>query len=213
VREVTYEEVTFSTNRKNPNLKGKAMDKKKIVDALIENERTSWTEEHRKTLMDLEESLLTIMQDDAAAEPVAEEPKAEPKAEEPKAEAKSEPAPAANAQPSKPLSVQEYIQNAPPEVREALETSMKSLNEQKANLVENIMANDRNTFTKEHLEAMGLEMLQHMAQLAAPPADEAQPHTTPLYIGQQDGNIPKAGNSPEPLLLPTMNCGEEKKTG
>jgi hypothetical protein len=218
-RKITYEEVTLATNKEpNPNVKGEAMEKEKIVDALIENERTSWTEEHRKTLMGLEESVLTIMQDDAAAEEKAEEKaedakpeaKAEEKAEDAKPEAKAEPV--GNAQPPKPQTAEEYIQNAPPEIRESLEMGLATLSEQKARLIESILANERNTFTKEHLETMKLEMLQHMAQLAAPVANEAQGQTVPLYIGQQDGNIPRGGSAPEPLLLPTMNCGDEKKS-
>lgn len=212
-REVTYKEVTLlaEANENVSNKKGKPMDKKKIVDALIENERTSWTEEHRESLMKIEESLLVTMQEDAEAAPEAEKSEAEqPKVEESKVEetkAEDKTAPTGNVESSKPLTVEQYVHKAPPEIREALETSIATLSKEKGRLIANIAANPQNTFTKEHLGTMKLEMLQAVSKLAnSSPADDESPSgpaRPPLYLLQEE--VDSQGAAPEPLQLPKMN--------
>lgn len=83
----------------------------------------------------------------------------------------------------KALSAAEYIAQAPAEVREVLEASMKVHEGRKTVLVNKIKESERNTFTEEFLKAQSLETLESLASLAnvtptfegvATPASRAQ---------------------------------------
>jgi len=111
-------------------------------------------------------------------------------------------APAANA--SKVVSVQEYIQNAPREVQDVLSNAMAVHNDEKQKLITTILANKRNTFSKENLEARPLTELKAIASLAVeePPANNIT--SSPNYSGQAP--VPSTGGQKvEALTLPTMN--------
>jgi Uncharacterized protein conserved in bacteria (DUF2213) len=194
------------------NLKGYEMTKNEIVDALIENEKTSWTEEHRETLMDLDDGILTNMHND-----LVELTKEIAKATENKEEKKEIPAVTnekketmKNAETPKPKTMEQYISEAPPEIQEALRMSVNVMNNEKARLIETIMANERCTFTKEYLETLKPDVLGAMAKLAVvETTTNDNQRIIPIFSGQQDVSV-NGGKLPEPLLLPTMNFDKSK---
>jgi len=75
-----------------------------------------------------------------------------------------QPAPAP-AQPAKELTAQEYIDQAPPAVREVLRAQMKIYEDQKSSMVAAIRAHASNKFSEEYLKAQTLEVLDGMVSL------------------------------------------------
>lgn len=200
-KKVTYTEVLTNANDKK--VKGNTMDKKQIVDVLIENENTSWTEEHRETLMGLEIDVLTNMQADITT--LSE--KASQKKDEPVDNEKGTQV-VGNTEPTekKPQTLNEYVGNAPPEIREMLVSGLSTLADRRMRLIEVIKANERNVFTDDELKDMKIDMLQSLATLAAKETEEqSDPNIVPLFSGQRDVVGNSQGVVPEPLLLPTMN--------
>ena len=72
------------------------------------------------------------------------------------------PAPAV---PAEPQTAEQYIANAPPAVREMLQNALAHQKAMKATLVEKLVGNSRNQFTKEYLEQRSLEELNGMVAL------------------------------------------------
>ena len=194
------------------------VDKSKFVKALIAN--SEWTEDDRSFLMGLTEAQLRKMapklnedgEEEKDEDPKDPEPKpeADDKKDTDKTERPAEPsddseAPAQNQ--AKSVTVQEYINNAPPQVRDMLASGLRAHEAQKKDLVSTITANERNTFTEKQLNEMSLEQLQQLARLAGP-VDNGQ-HSTPSYGALADALAParKATGAveEEPLGLPTMN--------
>lgn len=132
--------------------KDNTMDKKTIVDGLIGN--AGWSETDREFLMSLNEAQLGKISKPAT-------PPAQPAA------------PAANAattqQPQKPVSVDEYITNAPAEVRSVLRASLASHETEKSKLIAAITANKANVFTENQLRSKELDELQAIAALCPAP--------------------------------------------
>jgi len=158
-RTVEYKEVT------NLNQKGVQMDKKKIVDALIANAKTSWKEEDRDSLMLLSEKILTNMGNDVETLSKVEKP-------EPTPANNQEPAPANNQEPApapapKLKTLQDVLNEAPTEIREVLEAGVATLNAEKNRLVNTIRSNERNVFSEEYLKGCSVDQLKGMAVLAS----------------------------------------------
>jgi len=100
--------------------------------------------------------------------------------------ANNQPAPAAPATPPAPVppvDLQAYINQAPPQIREVLNNSIAVHNEEKVRLVEAIMANQNNAFTKEDLNNRPLNELRAIARLAVPAGTEASNRLAPNYAG------------------------------
>jgi len=208
---VTYKEVVVlsANNKSNSNTKGKIMDKKKVVDALIANDKTSWTEEQRETLMALEDDVLTNMlapivklTAELSEAVTANENKDDKDDKDKKTDT------TANTQVSKLKTMDEYIAEAPPEIRESLTMSVNTMNAEKRRLIKIITANEQNSFTEEFLKTKLVSELAGIAVLAAPKRDEDSPSVA-MFLGQ--GEVVNEGDAPEPLPLPTMNF--EKKAG
>lgn len=204
---VTYKEIMTLAANSNVNKKGNSMDKSKIVDSLIANKRTSWTEDDRESLMNLEEKMLGQLSESF------KEQKQEPAVNEKKEEQQEVPnnTPTGNtpAEPRK-LTAKEYVNQAPPEIKEFLETSMATLDAEKTHLIETIMANERNTFTQEHLNSFHVNQLRAIAKIAVAekPKTNAEDGLYPLYLG--NGSNPVDNKElPEPLPLPVMNFDEK----
>lgn len=214
-RIVSYKEVGVGNETKS-DMKGNTMDKKQKVDALIANEKTSWTEEHREKLMALDEDVLTNMLAPIVSltEELVKATTNKDKKDDKKQDTTVTDNKANTTQPApKPQTAKEYVENAPPEIRDLLESSMATLNAEKARLTQIILANKQNSFTPEHLGAMKMDMLKALAALAAPVENERQP--IPLYFGQQPVAPISNAKPVEPLGLPVMNFGQEddkKKT-
>ena len=210
-KQVTYKEVTvLAANKKNSSKsKGNIMDKKKTVDALIKNERTTWKEEDRETLMALEDVVLTNMLEPVTklSEELTEAVKVNTdKTDKEKEEAKkvADKKVADNKKTDdtpKVKTVEEYVAEAPPEVRESLQMSMNTMNAEKTRLVNVILANAKNTFTEDYLKTKSVDELTGIANLAAPKRDANDP--IPMFQGQ--GEVVNQDDMPEPLELPVMN--------
>ena len=223
-KRVTYEEASPLTNAVKPikssNVKGNDMDKKKIVDELVANERTSWSEEHRAMLMKLDDSVLTNMHADVTtlseAIAVAEaEVKAKPKTE-PEANSGGKntdagagaPPAVANVQLSEAMSgLAEFISKAPDKYRSFLADGVATMNQKCEEFIGTILANSRNTFTRENLLQRDVQELKALAALAKEQDttnNAVNNSVIPMYIGQ-GGVVDNSGSQVEPLLLPVMN--------
>jgi len=157
IRVVSYELIK---NEK----KGNDMDKEKVVNDLISNENTDWTEDDRESLMALNEVALAKI-------PVINKKEETEKTPVQNAAEKG----AAELTPDdKELTVNEYIEGAPKEIQQVLRHGVATYNQQRTKLVEAITANDRNTFTKEYLEAKDIQELEAIANLCAPAVDETK---------------------------------------
>lgn len=169
-----------------------------------------WVETDRAWLEGLDDAKLDRMLTPAA--PVANAAPAQPAAAPAAAPA---PAPVANAAPAapapaKPLSVDEYIANAPAELRDSMRQSMAWAAQQKAELIERITANANCPFSKEFLGAKDVAELQGLAAMVAPaaPVANGQPEMfrQPVYFGQAGGPVGNAaGHVEEPLMPVVMN--------
>lgn len=200
-KQVNYKEVmALAANKKNnSNKKGTIMDKTKMVDALIANEKTSWTEEHRETLLALEDDVISNMHKD-----MTELTKPVDNKKDDKDVQVNNQQPPATPEP-KVKTVDEYINDAPAEIKESLRMSVNTMNAEKQRLVNVITANERNTFTEEYLKTKSVDELKGIATLAAPKQDSSAP---PMFIGQGE----PIGNQtmPEPLPLPVMNFDKKE---
>ena len=187
----------FVGNEENENeKKGSRMDMKETVQALIDNEKTHWTEEDKDGLMAMPETTLKALEDQAAevkVETPVEKPVV-PKAVTPKEEA----SPVEN----KAKTTEEFIKEAPEGIREVLTNSMAVMQNEKSKLIAIITANKRNTFTEDMLASKSLEELSAIATLATEAEVEKPP--TANYIGQ--GPVQSiSANTEEPLSLPILN--------
>ncbi len=131
----------------------------KLVNDLIANAASHFTEDDREWLNTLEEGQLTKMIP-IEAEPVqtAEEIAAAATAAEL----------VANATPDEdqPVTTAEYIDAAPEEIRQILNSHLSMHKLRKDNLITALMGNDRNTFTQESLQAKDISELESLAALA-----------------------------------------------
>lgn len=115
-------------------------------------------------------------------------------------------APVANAQPpaaqpANVVTVADFIKQAPKEMQEVLNNSMAVYNSEKAKLVELILANKNNSFTKEMLQGKDIGELQAIARLAAPEVP-AHNRLAPNYAGQ--ASVPTT-NEEEAMPIPVMD--------
>lgn len=107
----------------------------------------------------------------------------------------------------KVVTMQEYVNSAPPEIREVLTSGLNTLAQKKAGLIAEITANKTNIFSKEYLEARSVQELEGIAALARVPATNQV--ALPYYGGQAPTPLGNTTAKPEPLPLPQMNW--EKK--
>lgn len=146
------------------------MDKKKLIDGLIANEKSRFDETDRDWLNSLEEDQLWKFTPCAnAAEPPAKP--SEEKAPEANADDKPKAAPDPKPDPKpednkQPVTVAEYIGNAPAEIASYLRRAVASEDQKKQALVTELVANKRCKFTKEELQAKDVGELEQLAELA-----------------------------------------------
>ena len=123
-----------------------------------------------------------------------------------KSEHKDDP-PVANQEPVNPKTMDDWLKEAPVEVQGVVRNAMAAELKQKEFLVERITANERNTFTKEHLLMKDVQELEAIAVLA----EVSQPKSPALYIGATGGAVANRGkqDEEEALALPTINWAEK----
>ena len=193
VRVTQYEPITNASITEDVKM-GK--EKKELVDALVANAGTEWDEDDREALMQLEDDMLAKMipvvneQEAEVEEPVTKDvPEVEALAANTEVEAK------------KPVTAEEYVQNAPPEIRDMLAAGLQTHKAQRAHLVAAIAANEACKLTPDFLNAQPLDVLHNMAQMTAPKT--ATPgEAAPTYEGL--GEV--ASTTKEtPLVVPVMN--------
>lgn len=182
------------------------MKKKEVVDGLISNEALKWTEEDRKFLMSLNEDQLAKFEpeppkvendDDKKEEKVVDDP---PPVENNKKEEKKDP---------KQITVNEYIEQAPAEIREMLSEGLLTRNEQKKKMVETILNAEGCRFTKEQLEKKPLGELQAISDLIPKPVQNGSDYPTYTYVGAAGSHVQNSDEDVEPLLVPVMNFGSD----
>jgi len=202
-RVVTYESVQITSNQKKGD---KDMDKKAIVETLIANGK--WAEEDREFLLGLNEDQLAKMTPVENTEIVKdEEPKiVEEKTEETPVIEKIEDAPAVN---TEAVSADQYLANAPADIREVLNEALTTQAQRRAELIDAITANKKNILTKEQLSALSMNGLSAMAALANEDVKDSTSRP-PNFSGMAPvGNAGDAPAEEEPLEAPTMNFDNE----
>jgi len=183
VRKMTYEVIN--------EVKGNRMKKKeKLVEEIISNENIRFDESDRETLMAMNEDALEKMipeiKEDAPAQPEEIQNAAEEGAKEIK--------PTVNKK-----TPEDYLKELPKDVQAVLNHGLVTYNKQKAELIETIVGNDRNLFSKEYLQSKDIQELQAIANLAAPVTNEED--TRFDYSGQAPVTVNTTDE--EPLALPS----------
>lgn len=198
-REAVTREVVFKTEDgsvlNNTNIR-KDVNMKDKVDALIANALTHWTEADRKTLMRMDEAVLSKMI------PVEnKDDKNKKKVEEVVANTEID---TLNPTKDKVMTPEEYLAKAPPEVAATLNHGMNAYNAEKAQLVASIVANERASFTAAQLELKDVAELKQIAALASN-VEVAPVIPVVTYNGQGEVIVNKDAATPEPLPIPSMD--------
>ena len=105
---------------------------------------------------------------------------------------------------NKQVTLAEYIDNAPPEMREVLQSSLNLHNSKREKLITEIKANKANKFTDEKLKAMNMETLENLHSIAAQPSG-----------GDYSGGAPTRNNQEAPEVFtpaPGIEAFSSKKT-
>jgi len=197
---------------KNTFLKESAMKKKekqKLVDSIIANEKSPWSEEDREALMGMTDNKLDYLVDGEEKPAENTTPKEEGKIDEAPAPAADPPKADETPAENKEVTVDEYIENAPEGMRDVLRSGVKSHAVEKQKLIGKITANERNTFTADQLSLKSIEELTQLATLAAVP--EAAPVVPAAHFGGQAPTAPVDNeDEEEPLTVPsTVNAEDE----
>jgi hypothetical protein len=148
----------------NSNNQENVMTKQELVNALVANDATQYTEEDREWLTSLDEAKLNRMAPKVNAEVPAP---AEPLAETPPAVAVAPVANAGAPTTGKPVTTEEYIAAAPAELRQVLNSGLAMHRQRKDAIVGALMANSRNKFNKVQLESKDIGELECLVALSA----------------------------------------------
>ena len=157
------------------------------VTALIGNEASPYTDDCKEFLMGLDETQLKIQEDLVANQ------KVEKKEEEIKTTVNTVKEEKVEDKKEEPITAEQYVNNAPPEIQEVLKEGQRLQAKNRANLISKITANKLNTLSQNQLNAMDMLQLEAIAKLATPPAD---------YTGQ-GGGAPLTNSEVEPLVMPS----------
>ena len=193
------------------------MAKTEIVDGLIDNDATSFSEEDREQLLELNEELLQKIEpvvNDDPEEPAAEEDDSveeEAVAEEAPAEEAAEEAEEVVDNNSDALTVEEYIANAPEGIRDMLKAGLAAHQRDRQDLIDVVVANEKNIFSEAQLNSKSIDELQGLAALAGVEEEPVANAAAPSYAGAAaPAPVRNAKDGEEqPLLIPTMNWSRE----
>lgn len=214
-------------SKKTNNTKGgeKNMDKiKELVNGLISNETTKFTEDDREFLEGLKECQLTKLEpvvnevkrpcDSAVAKLISNESSPFDEKDkdtlsgmsEDQFKALSEKYPEKKdveikvniSTDTKPKTAEEFIEDAPEEVKEMLANGLKLQKEQKGLVIKELTANKRCRFTEDQLKAKSLDELKTLADLAQVEVDFSGNGIAPT-VNVDDGEV---------LEIPVMNFQE-----
>lgn len=168
------------------------MDRKEVIDGLIANEKNKFCDKDREWLDSLKEEQLGKIAPCANQEPEKkpeEEPvkPPEPTPADPPEPKPPEPKPEGNEQ---PVTVDEYVSKAPPEVASFLKRAVAAENEKKDVLVKELVANKRCKFTEEQLKAKDVTELEQLAELANVEVDFTGRVGAPATAGEESMTMP-----------------------
>ena len=153
-----------------------AMDKDAFIDKLIANESNEFKEEDKEWLKNLEEGHLEKFAPSAEATPNGDVPKNDGVKIDGEGDTPT------------PLTLQQYIADAPAAVGAVLSEGIRLQEEKRSTLIAGVIANEKNSFTKEQLEEMNTPTLENLAKLAgsedysgrgAPRAQTSDPNAPP----------------------------------
>lgn len=202
-KKVSFEAIL---NRKDNDMS--KMNKKKLIDSLISNKRTLWSEDNREWLLTQDKDVLENMvpvendddDDDQAGSQAAGETQA---AGEAQTQAAAEGADDVE-NTTKNMTADEYIDKAPEAIQDMLRNGMASHKADKRRLINVITANDSSSFTDDMLESKSLAELNMLAKLARNGKTVTANQTVMNYEGFGDP-ADLTDNEEEPLPLPEMN--------
>lgn len=117
--------------------------------------------------------------------------------------------------PAKPVTLNQFLTQAPPEVRALLTNALKVEQEQKDQLIEQITDNEHNEFNPEYLKQQDLPMLKALAKLANNSQPEQSLATNRFLHADYSGAAGPIGNAGggakfddnDVLEIPTINWG------
>lgn len=188
----------------NLNQSKDTMNKKQKVDALIANSGGALTDGDRERLMAFTETQLdriTFATNAGTTAPPVVKP-------EPTAPVAPVVVPAVTNKEEKGeqkiVSLADYVNNAPAEVREVLNHSLSVYSEEKTRLVDGILANKANVFTKEQLGAKNITELQAIARLAGYDSRAASAAIA-NYGGQAPVGEGTQSGGEECMTMPALN--------
>lgn len=185
-------EVTKQTNYTVINTKEiKTMDKEKFVKELISNEKTSWTEDDKESLMAMNEKALEKLNPVENDEPeTIEQPK--------ETTGETEPETTTN------MTMDEYLSKAPEQFKEVLNEGISAIEREKNQLIEKITKVEGTSFTANSLKTKPISELRDIASLI-------KEETKPVNNYRMYGNLKSSETGETPLSLPTFNSGKEPK--
>ena len=107
------------------------------------------------------------------------------------------------------LSYDDWMNAAPPEVREIVNNARATTDAEKQRLIDIITNSAQNEFTPEYLKTQKLDVLKGMAKLAQQPVQNSAPSV--LYNGQGGGPVPTHNQDtvPESVKMDDINWADE----
>ena len=176
VRPVT-EFIPVKANKNNQ--ENRVEKKEQMVNDLIANEATQMTEDDREFLMGLDESKLGILAPVEVEKKEGEDEEGGVPDDGVKAESKE-------GDPKPPVTTEEFIKNAPDEIKEVLNQGVKLQKEQRSNLTKMIIDNSK--FSEDELKGFSIDQLDKLAATAAP-ADHSMKGAPISNLGDNNDNI------------------------
>lgn len=177
------------------------MDKEQVVTSLIANKASKFTDDNRDWLMSLEEEQLELLAPVEAAP--TETPTGDPgshnapvtdpsKEEDDNAASTTGTVSTSSKDEVTPISLQDYVKEAPVEIQEVLNQGVALQREQKAGFITGILANKRCKFTQEELEGKGLDELKKLAELSDDADYSIRPNAGSLLDNSDSDAAPEA---------------------
>lgn len=159
------------------------VNKEQMISALIANQGTPWGEADRTALLALSEEQLARLSPKEASKiwDITNMSTGEKKPEPPTANCET----CANKKPARPATVDEYINQAPQEMRAILGSALQGHREKKAILVQRILGNERNKFSEAALNGKGVDELEAIVSLIG--ESYAEPEGAFNFAGQLGG--------------------------
>lgn len=144
-----------------------AKQKEQLINNLISgvNGEGPWTEDDRLALNAIPEPKLEALEKQRLLALNASQQEDEEDEEDDSEDCDECPDVAPTKNQRKPATTKEWLKQAPPEIRSAVSNALKFERQQKAKLIEQITANERNQFSDEYLQSRELAELQGLAAL------------------------------------------------